>query len=289
MYTNRYPKHDINSAFDIIEASLLKGGCADNSLQEMMFLNKLFAALPPEAVEYGMQFLHGNADLPASCSEILPLYMRFKSICEYCSKLDFLKDIPANLSMEQIQERSTVMQSLDSHEKAFLMPLLGYKFNNESDSVEATSEDYESDNMDTNGEGGSALHLMNASASVFVCEDPLSTSLFYETKCGFKAAHLSDEEMPHIRLTRDNICIILCEGTGSATKPLRTYTPVKYDLYIYASEPFMLQNELKNNGATIIDELPEAESAVKASTNRQFVFEDNDGRHICVSQALEDF
>lgn len=285
MYTTRYPEHDINVAFDMIEKTLVAGGCAENSLHEMMFVNKLFAALPPEAVEYGMRFLHGNTDLPSSCTEIMPLYIRFKSLCEYCSKLDSLKNIPDNITMDQIKERSEVMHSLDTHEKAFLMPLLGYTYNMDGDKLEDAKDAEE----DATEEQGSTLHLMNAAAPVFVCKNPLDTSLFYETKCGFKSVHLSDESMPHIRITRDNICFILCEGSGTAASPLRTYTNIKYDFYIYASEPFMLQNELKTNGVKIIEELPDAKEAVNASTNRQFVFEDNDGRHICVSQLLEDF
>lgn len=285
MYTVRYPEHDINIAFDMLEKTLMAGGCHENAIHEMMFVNKLFAALPPEAVEYGMRFLHGNADLPSSCTEIMPLYIRFKSLCEYCSKIDALKDIPSNITMEQIQERSSVMESLDTHEKAFLMPLLGYNYNMENQNLDKKDEQTEKESE----EDGNSLHLMNAAAPVFVCSNPLETSLFYETKCGFKSVHLSDESMPHIRITRDNICFILCEGTGTATKPLRTYTSIKYDFYIYASEPFMLQNELKTAGVTIVEELPDAKEAVNASTNRQFVFEDNDGRHICVSQLLEDF
>ncbi|MCQ2528109.1 MAG: hypothetical protein MJ108_03200 [Saccharofermentans sp.] len=285
MYVSRYPKHDINKVFDTLEQSIMAGGCHNDSISEMMFLNKLFAALPPQAVEYGMMFLHGETNLPASCNDILPLYIRFKSLCEYCSKLDYLKDIPASITMDQINERQKVMSSLDDHEKAFLKPLLDFKFNTEGGALEANEEEATNENA---SESGSALHLMNAAASIFVCKDPLATSLFYETKCGFKAVHLSDESMPHIRLTRDNICIILCPGEGVAAEPLRNHTAIKYDFYIYASEPFMLQNELKNNCVTITEELPEAESAVKAETNRQFVFEDVDGRHICVSQSLEE-
>lgn len=286
MYVSRYPKHDINKVFDTLEQSIMAGGCHSDSMSEMMFLNKLFAALPPQAVEYGMMFLHGETNLPSSCNDILPLFIRFKSLCEYCSKLDYLKDIPASITMEQISERQKVMSSLDDHEKAFLKPLLDFKYNNEGGELETSQE---TEDNEASGESGTNLHLMNAAASIFVCKDPLTTSLFYETKCGFKAVHLSDESMPHIRLTRDNICIILCPGDGVASDPLRKHTSVKYDFYIYASEPFMLHNELKTAGVTIIEELPEAQAAVKAETNRQFVFEDIDGRHICVSQSLEDF
>ena len=58
-------------------------------------------------------------------------------------------------------------------------------------------------------------------------------------------------------------------------------------MYIYCSEPFLLHNEIAGNGIKIIEDLPDANEARKQSTNRQFVFEDVDGRHICVSQYLE--
>ena len=67
MPSKSYPKHDINQVFDSIQAVITGGGVADNAMDEMSFLNRLFAALPVEAVEYGMQFLHGRRDLPASC------------------------------------------------------------------------------------------------------------------------------------------------------------------------------------------------------------------------------
>ena len=45
--------------------------------------------------------------------------------------------------------------------------------------------------------------------------------------------------------------------------------------------------KLPANGIKIVEDLPEAKEAQKQNKNRQFVFEDIDGRHICVSQYLE--
>ena len=39
-------------------------------------------------------------------------------------------------------------------------------------------------------------------------------------------------------------------------------------------------------GVRIIEDLTAAEDSVNLTVNRQFVFEDNDGSHICVSQDL---
>lgn len=281
MLNKNYPMHDMNKVFDMFEETLKAGGCADNSMEEMLFLNKLFASLPAEAVEYGMMFLNGNRDLPKSCDEIMPLYIRFVSFAEYLEKIESLRDVPSTMTTEAIMERKKIMDSLEEHEQAFGKPLLGYKFNNENSSLtEAPAED-----GNTEEEGQNALHLMNSSATIFVCEDITKTALFYETKCGFKASHLEDEKMPHIRLTRDNTVINLVQGGKSFI--LSKLSVSAYDLYIYASEPFLLQNELRTAGVDIKEELPDAQSAEKSPLNRQFVFEDNDGRLICVSQSTE--
>ena len=135
-------------------------------------------------------------------------------------------------------------------------------------------------------ENSGRLLLMNSQAAVFACKDIYKTSVFYEDKLGFKAAHLDDEAMPHIKLVRDNIAIVLVKGSGDITKPARNFG-IKYDMYIYCSEPFLLHNEVAGNGIKIVEDLPEAKAAQSMTTNRQFVFEDIDGRHICVSQYIE--
>ena len=193
-------------------------------------------------------------------------------------KVEYLADIPATLSSEEITKRSDIMKSLDEHEKLFGTPLLGYQFSSGSDAPTEASEGEEPEN--------GRLLLMNSQAAVFACEDIYKTALFYENKLGFKAIHLDDEAMPHIKLTRDNIAIVLVGGEGAMTKPVREFG-IKYDMYIYCSEPFLLHNEIAGNGIKIIEDLPEAKAAQSQTTNRQFVFEDIDGRHICVSQYLE--
>lgn len=290
MLKKEYPLHDMNVVFDYIAESLSHGDCHDVAIEEMHFLNRLFAALPAEAVEYGMRFLHGNKELPPKAQEIAPLYIRFVNLAEYCEKIDFLRDIPSDLSTEAIMERQNIISSLDEHEKAFGKQLLGFQMNASmpEEGIDPSAVPADIDNTEEQTDDNSALHLMNAAASVFVCKNPFSTAIFYETKAGFTASHLSDESMPHIRLNRDNISIILVEGQGDATKPLHELANVKYDLYIYASEPLLLQQELKAAGVRILEELIDATQAPGLMYNRQFVFEDNDGRRICVSQQLEE-
>ena len=282
MLEKEYPAHDMNAVFDLMQSTIDAGGTDEKAQDELLFLNHLFAALPPEAVEYGMMFLHGEKDLPESVKEITPLFIRFINLAEYCEKVDKLREIPANMTMEEALERKTLMDSLEDHEKAFCKPLLGYQFNSRT---MVTSPDC-SDKKEDEEEGNGRLLLMNSQAAVFVCPDPYRTSIFYETKLGFKAAHLDDETMPHIRLTRDNIAVILVKGSGDIAKPLRKFG-IKYDMYIYCSEPYLLQNELSGADVKIIEQLPDAHEARQLKVNRQFVFEDCDGRHICVSQSLE--
>ena len=279
MLNKEYPLHDMNVVFDMIESSIAKGGVHDKTQEEMNLLMHLYAGLPAEAVEEGMKFIHGRAcEIPAS-SDIIPLHVRLMNLLEYLEKVEYLADIPATMSSEEITKRSDIMNSLDEHEKYFGAPLLGYQFNMGKSAPTEVKEGEEDNN-------GGRLRLMNSQAAVFACEDIYKTALFYEDKLGFKASHLDDEAMPHIKLTRDNIAIVLVKGSGDITKPAREFG-IKYDMYIYCSEPFLLHNEVAGNGIKIVEDLPEAKAAQQMTTNRQFVFEDADGRHICVSQYIE--
>ncbi|MBR4915256.1 MAG: hypothetical protein IKZ42_08270 [Clostridiales bacterium] len=279
MLNKEYPLHDMNVVFDMIESSIAKGGVHDKTQEEMNLLMHLYAGLPAEAVEEGMKFIHGRAcEIPAS-SDIIPLHVRLMNLLEYLEKVEYLADIPATMSSEEITKRSDIMNSLDEHEKYFGAPLLGYQFNMGKSAPTEVKEGEEDNN-------GGRLLLMNSQAAVFACEDIYKTALFYEDKLGFKASHLDDEAMPHIKLTRDNIAIVLVKGSGDITKPAREFG-IKYDMYIYCSEPFLLHNEVAGNGIKIVEDLPEAKAAQQMTTNRQFVFEDADGRHICVSQYIE--
>lgn len=278
MLSKNYPEHDINKVFDMFEEVINKGGVSEKTGAELTLINKLFAAMPPEASEYAMMMLHGTpaSKLPGSTKEIMPLYVRFMNLADYLTKVESLREVPASLTTNEIMERHKMMDSLGEHEKAFGEPLLGYGINTEGQAAPAKSCDGNNEE-----EGGSGLHLMNQAAMVFGCVDPVKTALFYETKLGFKATHLDDEKMPHIRLVRDNIVIALVKS------PVRMALPSMYDLIIYVTEPLLLYHEVKANGVKIIEELPDAKESEKAKTNRQFVIEDNDGRKICISQSTE--
>ena len=278
MLKKEYPLHDMNLVFEMIERSIAKGGTHDKTLEEMNLLMHLYAGLPAEAVEHGMMFIHGRAcEIPAT-SDVIPLHVRLMNLLEYLEKVEYLADIPQTLTNDEITKRSEIMNSLEEHEKFFGTPLLGYCFNNGSAAPSKAKEGEEPEN--------GRLLLMNSQAAVFACADIYRTAVFYEDKLGFKAVHLDDEAMPHIKLMRDNIAIVLVKGEGAAIKPAREFG-IKYDMYIYCSEPFLLHNEISGNGIKITEDLPDAKTAQEMTTNRQFVFEDIDGRHICVSQYLE--
>ena len=278
MLNKEYPLHDMNLVFDMIEKSIAKGGTHDKAEEEMNLLMHLYAGLPAEAVEQGMMFIHGRGSEVPSTSDINPLHIRLMNLLEYLEKIEYLAEIPKTMTGEEITKRSEMMNSLDEHEKLFGTPLLGYQFNMGNEAPVEAKEDEDNN--------GGRLLLMNSQAAVFACEDIYKTALFYEDKLGFRAAHLDDEAMPHIKLTRDNIAIVLVKGEGAITKPAREFG-IKYDMYIYCSEPFLLHNEVAGNGIRIVEDLPDAKAARDMTTNRQFVFEDIDGRHICVSQYIE--
>lgn len=277
MLNKEYPLHDMNRVFDMIEETIGRGGVDDKCTDEMNLLMHLYAGLPAEAVECGMMYIHGKGSQVPD-SDITALHIRLLNLLEYCEKVESLRVIPSELTTEEITRRSSILESLAEHEKVFGTQLLGYQYNGKP--VES-KEDPEST------ESGRLL-LMNSQAAVFACEDIYKTSMFYEDKLGFKAVHLDDEAMPHIKLTRDNISIVLVKGEGAILKNARDFG-IKYDMYIYCSEPFLLHNELKGQGVKIIEDLPEANKARQQSVNRQFVIEDIDGRHICVSQFIENY
>ena len=277
MLNKEYPQHDMNLVFDMIEKSISKGGTHEKALEEMNLLMHLYAGLPAEAVEQGMMFIHGRAcEIPAT-SDIIPLHVRLMNLLEYLEKVEYLAEIPKTMNNDEIHKRSEILNSLDEHEKLFGTPLMGYRFNM------GTSAPTEA--KDDEAEDSGRLLLMNSQAAVFACEDIYKSAIFYEDKLGFKSTHLDDEAMPHIKLVRDNIAIVLVKGEGDITKPARNFG-IKYDMYIYCSEPFLLHNEVAGNGIKIVEDLPEAKAAQGMTTNRQFVFEDIDGRHICVSQYI---
>lgn len=288
MNEQNYPKHDINVIFENAEKVLSYGDSAESAKDELKLINTLFAALPVMGVEYGMRFLHGERDLPEEAQELLPLYIRFVNFLEYLETVEKLREIPSNPSTEEIMNRVKLTNLLDETEKAFGKPILGINLNEDKSSVSTEANDATSDSDSESDEGSesSNLHLMIACASVFACKDPIKTSIFYENVCGFKASHLTDEALPHIRLSRDNIDIVLVSSEGNDTLPMRERFNILYDMYIYTNEPKMLELELSSKNVNIVKQLPDTDSGL--NQNREFVFEDCDGRYICVSQRVFD-
>ncbi|MCQ2533708.1 MAG: hypothetical protein MJ172_03980 [Clostridia bacterium] len=288
------PEHDINKLFDELYNVLKVGDCSDKAPLELKFLNSMFAALPGEAIEHFMRFLCDGKRPGSSCEEILPLFIRLKNLVTYCDKLIELRNLPVSADIAVIMKRSSLNEELDNLEEPFGKKLLGYSMgdtireNLSSPAASSAPTNTASANQDEKApNNGSGLLLMNGSAVIFPCPDIYKTSLFYEKKLGFSAVFLDDEAMPHIRLTRDNIIINLVqikEELINNFKPSREAYGIDNDAYIYASEPLLLLNELKSNNITIVKELEDSKVSVNSGINREFVMEDCDGRHICISQ-----
>ncbi len=286
------PEHDINQLFDNLVNIIKVGDCADSTMDECRFLNSLFAALPAEAIEEFMRFLADSKKPSKACDEIMPLFIRLINLVTYCDKILELRDLPISADMKIIKKRASLTEELDNLEEPFGKNLMGYAFGSatKQEAPKQTSQPTSqpiSKKDDNSPNTGSGLLLMNGSAVIFPCADIYKTSLFYEQKLGFSAVMLDDESMPHIRITRDNIIINLVQcGNKVANEclPLRKVYGIPYDAYIYVAEPLLLLNELKAKDIKIIKELESSEKTVNSGINREFVFEDCDGRHICVSQ-----
>lgn len=282
------PEHDINQLFDNLVSIINVGDCADSAMDECKFLNSLFAALPAEAVEEFMRFLADGKKPSQACDEIMPLFIRLVNLVTYCDKILELRELPISADMKIIKKRASLNEELDNLEEPFGKNLMGYAFGSSSKPEVPQQNSQQTSKNDNNSPNtGSGLLLMNGSAVIFPCADIYKTSLFYEQKLGFSAVMLDDESMPHIRITRDNIIINLVQyGNKVANEclPLRKVYGIPYDAYIYVAEPLLLLNELKSADIKIIKELESSEKSVNSGINREFVFEDCDGRHICVSQ-----
>lgn len=286
------PEHDINKLFDTLFNVLKVGDCADSAPVELKFLNSMFAALPGVAIEHFMKFLRDGKHPDSSCDEILPLFIRMKNLVTYCDKLLELRNLPISSDINIIRKRSNLNEELDNLEEPFGKKLLGYSIDDKIADLKANKDTISqapvnSNNNEKAPNNGSGLLLMNGAAVIFPCPDIYKTSLFYEKKLGFSAVFLDDEAMPHIRLTRDNIIINLVQIKDEfidSFKTAREAYGIDNDAYIYASEPLLLLNELKSNSITIIKELEESKASVNSEVNREFIFEDCDGRHICISQ-----
>ncbi len=104
----------------------------------------------------------------------------------------------------------------------------------------------------------------------------METKAFYEG-IGFRAVCYLDSDQPHICLYRDSIEIVLTRSGLGKIAPNRETHGYGYDAYFISTNQAWLYAELAGKKVKIVKELDLADYG-----NREFVFEDNEGRWIAV-------
>ena len=111
---------------------------------------------------------------------------------------------------------------------------------------------------------------------VFPSSAFMETKEFYES-IGFRAVCYLESDQPHICLYRDSIEIILTKSNLGKIAPNRETHGYGYDAYFISTNQAGLYAELAGKNVRIVKELDRTDYG-----NREFVFEDNEGRWIAV-------
>jgi len=111
---------------------------------------------------------------------------------------------------------------------------------------------------------------------IFPTPDLHKTTAYYET-LGFRAVYYLESSEPHVCLYRDAIEIVLTQSKNESIVPNRVLHGYGYDGYFIAEEQRELEQEFMNLGIKIVRSLGTTDY-----NNREFVFEDVDGRWIAV-------
>ncbi|SDC39667.1 hypothetical protein SAMN05421663_102299 [Terribacillus halophilus] len=115
---------------------------------------------------------------------------------------------------------------------------------------------------------------------IFPCPDLHVTADFYR-KIGFQAIPYLQSTEPHICLYRDNIELVLTQSVLERFFPNRLQYGYGYDAYFITEKQAAMQQELVDAGITIVRPLMTTDYG-----NKEFVFEDIDGRWIAVGNKL---
>lgn len=191
--------------------------------------------------------------------ELLPLFHRFSSLHTYC-RLLYALDSTVEPQPEWMQNlRGLLLDLLTESSIHFGKPLLGMTARVEP--IEKVPE----------------LRLLSSSHCVFPVPDILRTAKYYEDYLRFSSVFYTEKKEPHICLYRDDIEIILTQAKSDRVFPNRELYGYGYDAYFITSEQDILQTELSFAGVKIVRELSKTDYQ-----NREFVFEDIDGRWIGV-------
>ncbi|MEK5476114.1 VOC family protein [Paenibacillus sp. FSL R5-0407] len=111
---------------------------------------------------------------------------------------------------------------------------------------------------------------------IFPTPDLHRTADYYH-RLGFRAVPYLDSVEPHICLYRDAIEIVLTQSPNPSITPNRTIHGYGYDAYFIAENQEELEKELIESGVQIVRPL-----GITDYSNKEFVFEDIDGRWIAV-------
>lgn len=115
---------------------------------------------------------------------------------------------------------------------------------------------------------------------IFPVTDLGRTASFYE-RIGFRVVNYLEAEEPHICLYRDSVEIVLTKSNQEKILPNRICHGYGYDAYFIAHDQKGLEEELNQLGINIVRPLTTTDY-----NNREFVFEDVDGRWIAVGNKL---
>jgi catechol 2,3-dioxygenase-like lactoylglutathione lyase family enzyme len=119
-------------------------------------------------------------------------------------------------------------------------------------------------------------HGLSSCLQIFPTPDLLKTAAFYED-LGFRAVQYLEAEEPHICLYRDLVEIVLTKSKNDSIVPNRICHGYGYDAYFIAENQEELEKEFAQLSVKIVRPLK-----VTDYNNKEFVFEDIDGRWIAV-------
>lgn len=111
---------------------------------------------------------------------------------------------------------------------------------------------------------------------IFPTPDLQRTADYYH-RLGFRAVPYLDSAEPHICLYRDAIEIVLTQSPHPSITPNRAIHGYGYDAYFIAENQEEMEKELVDLGVQIVRPL-----GITDYSNKEFVFEDIDGRWIAV-------
>ncbi|EPY08195.1 glyoxalase/bleomycin resistance protein/dioxygenase [Paenibacillus alvei TS-15] len=111
---------------------------------------------------------------------------------------------------------------------------------------------------------------------MFPTPDLHRTAEYYEN-LGFRSVYYLESAEPHVCLYRDAMEIVLTKGNPENFKPNRLLHGYGYDGYFITTDQQGMLEELTTRGVKIVRPLTTTDY-----NNREFVFEDVDGRWIAV-------